>query len=205
MRRLLYGGTFDPVHAGHIAIALAAGRATGAERVSLVPASVSPHKLATVASAEDRLAMCRLAAAEHPTIDVLDIEVRRGGRSYTFDTISELLAGPFRGDQVMLLLGQDALIDLPKWHRARELAALVPIAVAPRPGAAAPDWDALTAAIGAEAVTGIRGRVLRLPTSPVSATAVRERRAQGRSIRCWVPDAVADYIEANGLYVVPSR
>lgn len=205
MKRLLYGGTFDPVHAGHIAIALAALRATGADRVCLVPASVSPHKQATVANADDRLAMCRLAAAGHAEIEALDLEVLRGGRSYTFDTVSELLAGPFRGDQVLLLLGQDALNDLPKWHRARELAALVSIAVAPRPGAAAPDWAVLTAALGADAVAGIRSRVLRLPTSPVSATEVRARRADGRSIRCWVPDAVADYIESKGLYTAPSR
>jgi nicotinate-nucleotide adenylyltransferase len=200
MRRLLYGGSFDPVHEGHLHVAVSAGRAVGADRVCLVPAAVSPHKSGTTASAEDRLEMCRLAARAHPQIEVLDVEVRRGGRSYTVDTVGELLDGPFRGDQVMLLVGQDTLRDLPRWHRVRELAARVPIAVAPRPDAPAPDWAALEAGLGAEAVAGLRSRMLRIPTSPVSSTVVRKRLAEGKSIRCWVPDAVVDYIEAKGLY-----
>lgn len=200
MKRLLFGGTFDPIHAGHLAVAEAAGRALGADRVSLIPAWISPHKSATSAAPEDRLEMCRLAVAGNDLLEVLDVEIRRGGRSYTYDTVRALLDGPFRGDQVMLLVGQDALADLPRWHRAAELAALVPIAVAPRPGAAAPDWPALAAALGASAASGMKSRFLALPPSVVSSTAVRDRLAAGKSIRCWVPDAVVDYVEAHGLY-----
>jgi nicotinate-nucleotide adenylyltransferase len=144
--------------------------------------------------------MCRLAAAGDPRLEVLDLEVRRGGRSFTYDTVRELLGGPFRGDEVMLLLGQDALAELPRWHRARELVALVPVAVAPRDDAPPPDWDALAAGLGRAAADAIRARVLPLPRTRVSSTEVRRRVAEGRSIRCWVPDAVADYVEARGLY-----
>lgn len=204
MRVLLYGGSFDPVHAGHLHVATTAASILGADRVLLVPAAVSPFKDGTSASAEDRLAMCRLAVEGDPRLGVCDVEVRRGGRSYTWDTVDELLAGPLRGDDVMLLLGQDSLADLPRWHRARELVARVPVAVAPRAGAAAPDWDALAAGLGREAADGIRARFLRMPASPVSSTDIRRRVAEGRSIRCRVPDAVADMIEAKGLYRAPS-
>lgn len=201
MRRVLFGGSFDPVHAGHLQVADAAARALGADRVSFVPAAQSPHKPGgTAASAEDRLEMLRRAVAGDARFDVLDVELRRGGRSYTYDTVRELLDGPCRGDALVLLIGADQLADLSKWHRARELAALVPIAVAPRPGAPDPPWDALDAALGPEATAALRARILRLPLSPISATEVRRRAAAGRSVRCWVPDAVADWIEIRGLY-----
>jgi nicotinate-nucleotide adenylyltransferase len=200
MRRLLYGGSFDPIHAGHLAVSAAAARALGADRVCLVPAASSPIKDGSEASPGDRLEMCRRAVRDDPLFEVLDLEVLRGGRSYTYDTVRALLDGPFRGDQAMLLLGQDALADLPRWHRARELAALVPIAVAPRPGTPEPDWNALALSLGGDAADGIRRRFLRLPTSTISSTEIRRRRAAGVSIRCWVPDAVADYIEERGLY-----
>jgi nicotinate-nucleotide adenylyltransferase len=201
VRRLLFGGSFDPVHSGHLQVGSAAGRALAADRVSLVPAADAPHKRgAAVASAQDRLAMCRLAAATDALFDVLDVEVRRGGVSYTIDTVAELAAGPCRGDHLLLLLGQDSLADLPKWHRARELAALLPIAVVPRPGATAPPWTELEAALGAQSTDAIRRLWLRVPQSKVSSREVRRRVAEGKSIRCWVPDPVADYIEERGLY-----
>jgi nicotinate-nucleotide adenylyltransferase len=201
VRRLLFGGSFDPLHAGHLSVARAAARVLGAERVSLVPAGDAPHKRgAAAASASDRLEMCRRAVAGDPLFDVIDVEVRRGGLSYTIDTVRELLAGPCRGDSLMLLLGQDAFADFATWRSARELAALVGIAVLPRPGAKEAPWDELARVIGQETADRIRARVL--PVAPVeaSSTAVRERVAAGKSIRCWVPDPVADYVEERGLY-----
>jgi nicotinate-nucleotide adenylyltransferase len=201
VKRLVFGGSFDPVHAGHLAIARAAATALGADRVSLVPAADAPHKRgAACASAADRLEMCRLATADDPLFDVLDVEVRRGGVSYTIDTVRELLAGPCRGDQVILLVGQDALADLPTWRDAASLAALVPIAVVPRRSAKDPPWPALEASLGRAAADGIRARFLRVPPVEMSSTAVRERAAAGKSIRCWVPDAVAEFVERRGLY-----
>jgi nicotinate-nucleotide adenylyltransferase len=201
VRRLLFGGSFDPVHTGHLEVARAAARALGAERVSLIPAADAPHKPgAARASGADRLAMCRLAVAGDPLFDVLDAEVRRGGVSYTIDTVRELLGGPLRGDQVLLLVGQDQLRDLARWREAAALVALVPVAVAPRPGAAEPPWEEIESAFGRDAADGIRRRLLPIAPVDVSSTDVRRRVAEGRSIRCRVPDAVADYIEARGLY-----
>ncbi len=204
MRRVIFGGTFDPIHAGHVEVAEAAGRLLGADRVSFVPAYGPPHKPEGAhASASDRLAMVHAAVAGNDLLDVLDEETRREGISYTIDTVERLLAGPCRGDVLMLLVGQDALELLPQWHRVRELAALVPFAVLRRPDAASPDWPALTHALGEEAVSGLRARLLATPLSPISSTEVRDRIARGQSVRCWVPDPVADYIEEHRLYGMP--
>jgi nicotinate-nucleotide adenylyltransferase len=201
VKRLIFGGSFDPIHAGHLAVARAAARLLGADRVSLVPAADAPHKRgAASASAADRLEMCRRATSGDPLFDVLDVEVRRGGVSYTIDTLRELRDGPCRGDSLMLLLGQDAFADFATWRNARELAASTPIVIVPRPDAKTVPWDEMERALGKPTTDAIRSRVL--PTTPVeaSSTAVRARVAAGKSIRCWVPDPVADYVEERGLY-----
>ncbi len=200
-RRLLYGGTFDPVHAAHVAVAEAAGRAVGADRVSLVPSADPPHKQhGPYASAGHRLEMVRRAVAGHPLLDVLDVEVRRGGTSYTVDTVEELLRGACAGESLMLLVGSDALALLPTWHRVRDLLALVPIVVAPRPDQPEPPWGELAAAFGEPTVAELRARTLPTPRQAISSTEVRRRVGEGRSVRCWVPDAVADYIAEHHLY-----
>jgi nicotinate-nucleotide adenylyltransferase len=201
VKRLLLGGSFDPIHVGHVAAARAAAAALGAERVSLVPAADAPHKRgAAAACAADRLEMCRRAVKDDPLFDVLDVEIRRGGVSYTIDTVRELMAGPCRGDDLMLLIGQDSLADLPGWRCGRELAELIPVAVVPRPGASPPAWDELARSLGTETTDGIRARFLRVPWMELSSTEIRRRVAAGESIRCRVPDAVADYVEERGLY-----
>jgi nicotinate-nucleotide adenylyltransferase len=201
VKRLLFGGSFDPIHTGHVEISRAAAKALGADRVSLIPAADAPHKRgAARAPAADRLEMCRLATAGDPLFDVLDVEVRRGGVSYTIDTVRELLAGPCKGDRLMLLIGQDSLADLPGWREAAALASLVAIAIVPRRDAPPPAWDRIEAALGRDAADGMRARFLKVAPVDMSSTAIRERVAAGRSIRCWVPDAVADYVEKRGLY-----
>ncbi len=200
-RRLLYGGTFDPIHTAHVLVAEAAGQLVGADIVSLVPAADPPHKRhGAHASAADRLEMVRRAVDGHPLLDVLDVEVRRGGVSYTIDTVEWLLSGPGAGEEILLLLGQDALDILPQWHRAEDLVRLVRIVIAPRRGAAEAPWQRLRAAFGSEVVDGLRGHVLATPTEAISSTLVRQRAAAGKSIRCWVPHAVADYIAQRHLY-----
>ena len=201
MKRLVFGGSFDPVHEGHLSLARAAARALGAERVSLVPAAGAPHKQGgACAPAADRLEMCRRAVQGDPLFDVLDAEVRRGGVSYTVDTLRELIAGPCAGDSLMLLVGQDQLAGLAQWRDARDIASLAPIAVVPRSGAPEPPWAELEAALGRDAVQGIRSRMLKIAPVEISSTDVRKRVAEGRSIRCRVPDPVADYVEERGLY-----
>ena len=201
LRRVLYGGTFDPVHSAHVTVAEAAGNLLAADVVSFVPSADPPHKSAGPhASARHRLEMVRRAVAGHPLLDVLDVEVRRGGTSYTIDTVENLLAGPCAGESLMLLLGQDALELLPAWHRAADLVRLVPIAVAPRIGSSVPDWVTLTEHFGEAFVASLRGRILATPREAISSTGIRDRLAAGKTVRCWVPDPVADYIAEHGLY-----
>lgn len=201
MRRVLYGGSFDPVHRGHLEIAVAAGRILGADRVHLVPAAAAPHKPGgTAAGADHRLAMVRLAAQEVPGLEVVDDEIRRGGVSYTVDTVERLLAGPFAGDELVLLLGQDALADLPNWRRVRDLAGLVDLAYAPRPGGPEPDWEILARTLGREAANRLASQRLATPLIDVSSTLVRHRLARGEPVADLLPPAVEAYIRANGLY-----
>ena len=201
MRTILYGGSFDPVHEAHLSAVEHALRLLQADRVLLMPNASPPHKAGgTVASAAHRVAMLRLAITDRPGLRVCTHEVDRGGVSYTYDTLEELQAGELAGDSVVLLIGQDSVPDLPDWHRGPELAARVPIAVVPRPGAQEPEWSRLEAALGEAAVASMKRLWLPIPPLDISSTDLRLRVQEGRSIRCRCPDPVVDYIEANGLY-----
>lgn len=187
MLRCVFGGSFDPVHTGHITAALAAGRALRAEAVHLVPAAVQPFKAGRrLAPAEDRLAMLRLAATGHGLLVVDDREIRRGGVSYTIETLREMRA-EFGADPLCLMVGADAAHDLPQWRDGAGIARLATIVVLTRPGATAPRHPLID-------------RVLEVPAVDVSATEIRDRVARGERIRGLVPDAVAEYIASHGLY-----
>jgi nicotinate-nucleotide adenylyltransferase len=187
MLRCIFGGSFDPVHTGHITVALAAGQALGAGAVHLVPAAVQPLKAdRRLASAEDRLAMLRLATREHDLLVVDDREVRRGGVSYTVDTLREMRA-EFAADRLCLMIGADAAHELPQWRERAEITRLAQIVVLTRPGAPAPRHRLIDG-------------VLEVPAVAVSATEIRGRVARGEPIRGLVPDAVAEYIAFHGLY-----
>lgn len=187
MLRCIFGGSFDPVHAGHIAVALAAGRTLGAGAVHLVPAAVQPFKAdRRLAPAADRLAMLRLAATGHGLLVVDDREVRRGGVSYTVETLREMRA-EFPADRLCLMVGADTAHELPHWRNRAEIGRLATIVVLTRPGAAARGHPLID-------------RVLEVPPVDVSATEIRHRVARGEPIRGLVPDAVAEYIASHGLY-----
>lgn len=179
----VFGGSFDPVHYGHLAIALAALEQIPLDRVVFVPARRSPLKGDAPAAGEtDRLAMLRLATADEPRFAVSSAELERPAPSYTVDTL-EALAGD---GPLFLILGADAARDLARWRspdRIRELAHLV---VARRPGT---DGTLDPATI-----------LLDTPLMDVSAKEIRERAARGRSLRYLVPDAVWHYIREHHLY-----
>lgn len=208
--RILYGGTFDPIHNGHLAVALHARDVLHAE-VSLLPARDPPHKGPTSAAADDRVRMCELAIADLKGIDVDVRELHRDTPSWTIDTLCEL-RGEI-GDRVplALLVGADSFLGLPTWKEWRKLPKFAHFVIAERPGfdldaAMSPEMAAefgprFTASAQAlhGAPAGLAFR-LRQPATPESATELRRRIAAGEPWQDWVPPAVAGYIVRNCLY-----
>lgn len=208
--RVLYGGTFDPVHNGHLAIARAAHAALQAE-IHLMPAADPPHRPPPGAAAGDRAAMLQLALAGERGLRLDLRELQRGGRSYSVDTLRGLRAELGAQAPIALLLGADSFLGLPAWKAWRELFGLAHFVVASRAGApldaelppalAAMLQDRVVAA--ADALHRYpAGRVLylRQPLHAQSASDIRARIAGGRPWRHLLPAAVADYIRARGLY-----
>lgn len=183
----LLGGSFDPPHRGHLALGEAARRQLGLARVRLLPAGDPWRKAARgVTPAAERLAMTRLAVADDPAFEVDAREVERPGPSYTVDTLRELRD---EGEtDLVLILGGDALADLPAWREPEAILALARLAVAPRAGEPV------------EAPAGARVTVLAMPPLAVSSTLVRERIRAGEPVDDLLPAAVAAHVRARGLY-----
>ena len=199
MRIGLFGGSFDPIHEGHLAIARGARDAGRCERVLVMVARVPPHKATTAATAEDRLAMARLAVAGERGLEVSDLELRREGPSYTIDTVRELKRADARAE-IALVVGSDSLPELPKWRDARALLAETVPLVAPRRGVGREVLERLRPALGDDAVERLSRGWLDLPLRDVSATDVRRRVAAGEPIEGLVPRPVAEYVRDHGLY-----
>jgi nicotinate-nucleotide adenylyltransferase len=191
----IFGGSFDPVHAGHVAMASAAIASLRLDRLLVVPARASPHKSAhPAAPAEARLAMLRLAFAGTPAVDVSDLELRRPPPSYTVDTVEEV-ARLHPGADLVLLLGMDALADFPRWRDTQRIVRACRLAVFRRPGAG----DAALAE-ARRAVPGLRIEGIDAPLVDVSSTAVRERVRAGLPLDGLVPGPVGALIEERALY-----
>jgi nicotinate-nucleotide adenylyltransferase len=197
----MLGGTFDPIHVGHVAVAHAARRELDLDEVLVVPAGQPPHKLGvTMAPAADRFAMVELALTGEDGLRASRVEIDRGGPSWTIETVTALhdaAAADGRDLDLTMILSADAFAGLPSWHEPERLLRLVRVAVAPRPGTAAPSLDSLPAAL-LDAAMGIT--VLNGPNLDVSATDIRRRVAAGLSIEGLVAPAVARYIEEHHLY-----
>jgi nicotinate-nucleotide adenylyltransferase len=196
------GGTFDPIHHGHLAIAEEARESLGIERVLFVPAAASPFKT-DLASTDPvhRLAMVEAAIEGNPAFSCSRLELDRPGPSYTVDTLAAL-GGSERGPEALsLILSSEALAGLPRWREPGRILDLARLAVVPRAGhdPLGPDW------VGDE-FAGREDRFVFLsgPLLPISGSVVRRRAAAGRSVRYLVPDAVARYIKMNGLYANPA-
>jgi len=192
MRRIgLFGGTFDPPHLGHLALAEWARARLGLERVVFMPAGRPPHKRGRpLTAAAHRLAMTRLAARGNAAFAVSDLEARRRGPSFTVDTLRALRAR-HPGARLYLLMGADSLADFPTWREPGAIARLATLVVAARPLGARP-----------EPRTGPTARVVMLdnPVLAISSSALRARARAGRSLRYLVPDAVAAYVARHRLY-----
>lgn len=202
------GGTFDPVHAGHLRAAIEAREALHADELRLMPCSVPPHRQQPHASAEQRLAMIDAAIHGASGLRCDPRELHRSGPSYTYDTLVGLRAEV--GDRpLILVLGADAFAGLPSWYRWTELTRLAHLAVLTRPDAHSlidPRLEMLLASAGTAKASDLRatpaGRVLRLeiPPMPVSSTLIRARLQQRRSVRFLLPDAVIEMIDTWQLY-----
>lgn len=194
MRVGVLGGTFDPVHVAHLAIAEAAREELPLDLVLFVPAGEPWRKShRTITAAEHRLAMLRSAIAGNDAFGVSDIELRREGPTYTADTL-ETLAGERLDDAFWFIVGADALADMPQWHEPGRIVKHARMAVAPR--------DMQDANVAAQGVAEFRDRIdlFRAPRMEVSSTDIRERVAAGRSIRYLAPEGVREYIVERGLY-----
>lgn len=189
-RIALFGGSFDPVHNGHLLVALAAIEELSVERIFFVPAAQSPFKPETKpAPADLRARMLRLALAGHTRYEVDDQEIRRGGTSYTVDTVRDYRRR-FPKAEVFYLIGADHIPQLHKWRAADELAGAVEFVVIPRPGEGAP-----------AAPSGFRVRTLRGFPLALSSSQIRERVRAGKPIDALVPSAVAETIRNSRLYL----
>lgn len=191
------GGTFDPIHVGHLAVAEEAREALGLDRVVFVPAGQPPHKpVGAVAPVEHRLAMVELAIADNAAFELSRVEVDRVGPSYTVDTV-EGLARSDPGARLHVILSVETFLELPSWHEPERLFAAARLAVVPREGYPAPDpaWLAATFPGREDRVDFLEG-----PRLGLSSTALRGRVLAGRSIRYLVPTAVEAYIRDNQLY-----
>lgn len=197
----VFGGTFDPIHLGHLLVAEQARDALGLSRVLFVPAGRPPHKTQTrITHPERRASMVALAIADHPAFELSRIELDRDGPSWTADTLEQLAAAESSGDRaadLVLILSADAFRDLPTWHEPRRILEAARVAVLPRGGQPQPErsWLGPDLADLADRVT-----ILDAPRLELSGHEIRARVAAGRSIRLVVPRAVEAYIDDHSLY-----
>jgi nicotinate-nucleotide adenylyltransferase len=195
MRLGVLGGTFDPVHNGHVAAAEAALECANLDEVVFVPTGNPPHRPPAEASPAQRLEMCRLATADDSRFAVSDIEVMREGPSYTLDTLWAL-RGANPHAELFLVLGWDAASQLRSWHRPDEVLAIAPIVVVTRPGRNAPAEADLKSA----GLDPARILLCPRPTPSVSGSDIRRAIAAGKSVAGMVPTSVERYIAAHHLY-----
>jgi nicotinate-nucleotide adenylyltransferase len=199
-RVALFGGTFNPVHCGHLRVARAAMDELDLERVILMPCARPPHKTAEdLAPGADRLAMCRLAAQGDARLEVSDLEMRRPGPSYTVETLRALRAARPEAELV-LLVGADMLRDLHLWRQVEEIVRLARVVTLPRAGVDPGPLNDLGRRIGSEAVDRLLKDVLATPLVDIASTEVRRRVRSGEPIDELVPAAVARYIAEHHLY-----
>jgi nicotinate-nucleotide adenylyltransferase len=210
----IFGGTFDPVHHGHLRLAEELAETAKLAEVRFLPSGTPPHRSRPGADADDRLEMVRLATADNARFSVDDRETRRDGPGYTFDTLTELRKELGANRSLALLLGADAFLDLATWHRWHALFDLAHIIVAYRPGFPIDTWQArMPERLAHEYSSRHMQQPLNVHLAPaggivavsmtgldISATFVRTALRAGSSARYLLPDSVLDYIRSRGLY-----
>jgi nicotinate-nucleotide adenylyltransferase len=205
----ILGGTFDPIHYGHLRPAQEVLRALDLAEVRIIPAANPPHRRAPLATVAQRLCMAELAVAEFPGLRVDDREIRRGGPSYTVLTL-ESLREEFGARPLCLLLGLDAFDGLETWHQWQQLPELAHFVVMTRPGWSLPATEALPAWVRSrlahaedDLAQASSGKIYFQTVSPqdISATRIREANARGEAVDGLLPSAVLDYVRTNRIYL----
>jgi nicotinate-nucleotide adenylyltransferase len=192
----VYGGTFNPPHLGHLVCAQEAHLQLGLDRILFVPAARPPHKpVPEDPGAVHRLALCRLAVANDDRMEVCELEIDRGGTSFTVDTLEELKSTD-PDSELFLILGGDNAAGLPSWREPERIIELATPAQAGRRGTSGAAVDEAMAQLSG----GDRAVRFAMPTMEISSTMIRRRAAADRPIRYLVPDAVADYVVEHRLY-----
>ena len=200
MRIGIFGGSFDPVHYGHLILAELAREACSLDEVRLVPAAVPPHKQGQGrADGEHRLAMLDLAIGGNASIQTWDVELARGGVSYTVDTL-RTLRDEHPNDDLFFLMGADSLFDLPNWREPKEICSLATVVVVDRPGSKPVDFDCLADVATPSQIETFERHVVKMPQVDISSTEIRRRIKDRLSIRYQTPRAVEKYIATAGLY-----
>lgn len=198
MKTGILGGTFDPVHLGHLAIVEEARTALDLSEIFMIPAgqpAIKPEN--EVTPAEHRLRMLELAVKDRPYLKVSDMEIKRPGTSYTVDTLAQLRKSSGEEVDLYFIIGWDSLMQLPAWREPEKMLGMCRLIAVPRPGYPRPDMDELETL-----VPGIKQRTVMLekPLVDISASAIRSMAARGESIDRFVPGPVADYIRKHKLY-----
>ncbi|NLF69592.1 MAG: nicotinate (nicotinamide) nucleotide adenylyltransferase [Candidatus Anammoximicrobium sp.] len=200
MRVGIFGGTFDPVHYGHLLLAETCREQCGLDHVLFLPAAIPPHKQQwRLTPAVTRLEMLRLAIIGHKAFSVSELEIRRGGVTYTVDTLTALRDQQPQ-DELFFLMGADSLRDLPTWREAARICSLAVPVVVRRRDTPEPDFGLLAGLVPAARLQEIRRHQAQMPLVDFSSTAIRQAVAAGRSIRYQTPRAVEMYIQTQGLY-----
>jgi nicotinate-nucleotide adenylyltransferase len=217
----LFGGTFNPIHLGHLSVAREVREGFELDKIWFIPAATPPHKkMKQVAGTLDRLEMIRLAIAENPNFSVSDVELKRSGPSYTIDTVDYFKEILPKETRLYLIVGLDAFLDIELWKSYKELFRVIPFIVMSRPGAMNDDPERKRKTINDLLVTKVspayyfnpnynayfhpdKQPVFLFEVTPVdiSATMVRQKRSQRRSVSFLVPEKVKEYIESRGLYL----
>jgi nicotinate-nucleotide adenylyltransferase len=209
----IFGGTFDPIHYGHLRTAFELVQSLALAQVRFLPTGDPPHREAPLAPAALRLEMVRAAVAGEPAFAVDDREIRRTGLSYSFDTLTEMRS-ELAGRSLCLLLGMDAFLGMPTWHRGREIFVLAHVVVAHRPGWKAPITGPLGEVMVDRGTGSVRelhaashGRILiqSVTQLEIASTDLRQLILTGRDLRYLVPEAVRDIILRTGCYAPVSR
>ncbi len=206
---IIYGGTFDPIHHGHLRLALEVCDALSVAMIDLVPCHIPPHRGDTGADSGQRLELIRLAIAGEPSLRVDDRELRRAGASYTADTLRQLREELGPDEPLVMVVGTDAFASFDRWREWQDIPELAHIVVVRRPGAELPAGSEAENLVNVRRAGGCQalhdspcGLVLELdpPLLDISATGIRQRIADGRSPRYLTPDTVWRCIRSQGLY-----